>query len=94
MNSKKAFEKAIELQKKQIKRTEKLMEINQRLTDPNGNAMKKGLQVNRIFACGLILTGGIQVLCGYPLYALGSITAGTISIKSNEIYRYVKKKKC
>lgn len=87
------MQKTKELQEKQLERTERIMKKTEELKHPTKKVMRIGSKIGCGVACGLIVTGGIEYLMGYPLIALGSVAAGTISLSSNLVCMHILTKK-
>lgn len=71
--------------------TRSVMEQSKRLSNPSPKVAKIGTAVGSTIGAGLLLAGTVQILTSKPLWAIGSISAGAITIVSNFIYYHRKK---
>lgn len=78
--TRKAIEKPLEFTGSVIKETEKL-------TQPTPEINRLGTTIGSCVGVGLLVTGAIQTIMGRPLWAIGTVTAGTVTIVSNIITR-------
>lgn len=68
--------------------THSVVEQSKKLRTPSPKAAKIGTAIGCCVGGGLLLTGGIQLLIGTPLWAFGSLAAGTVTVISNLLCRY------
>lgn len=72
--------------------TRSVVEQSRRLRTPSPKAAKIGTAIGGCVGGGLLLTGTVQLLTGRPLWALGTLSAGTVTVISNLLCRHRSKK--
>lgn len=72
--------------------THSAVEQSKRLRTPSPKAAKIGTVIGAWVGGGLLLTGTVQLLTGRPLWALGTLSAGTVTVISNLLCYYRSKK--
>lgn len=72
--------------------TRSVVEQSKRLRTPSSKAAKIGTAIGGCVGGGLLLTGTVQLLTGRPLWALGTLSAGTVTVISNFLCHHRSKK--
>lgn len=83
--TKKATEMPLEL-------TRLVMEQSKKLRAPSPKVTKIGMAIGGCIGSGLLLTGMVQLLTGRPLWAIGTLSAGSAAVISNLFCHYRSKK--
>lgn len=65
--------------------TYSVVEQSQKLRTPSPNVAKIGTAIGGSVGVGLLLTGAIQLFTGRSLWALGTASAGVVTVISNLI---------
>lgn len=74
--------------------TRSAMEQSKKLCKPSPETAKIGTVIGGCVGSGLLLTGTVQLITGSPLWALGTLSAGSVTVISNLIcYHRSKKQK-
>lgn len=74
-----------------LKLTRSMVEQSKKLRTPSPQAAKIGTAIGYCAGGVLLLTGTIQLLTGRPLWALGTLSAGLITVISN-LFCYMRRK--
>lgn len=89
-------DKIAELTKKAIEapleKTKRLNEKTKRLKNPSAEVLKKGSQVSGVLAVGLMVLGAGQVMVTKSFWGIGTMTAGAVTLASNQLYMKFKNK--
>lgn len=88
-NSFKAIRKAAETP---LAFTRSAVEQSKRLRTPSPKAAHIGTAIGGCVGGGLLLTGTVQLLTGRPLWALGTLSAGSVAVISNFLCHHRSKK--
>lgn len=92
MKQDKIFESTKKAVEAPLEFTRSVVEQSKRLRTPSPGVAKIGTAIGGCVGGGLLLTGTVQLLTGRPLWALGSLSAGTVTVISNILCRHRSKK--
>lgn len=81
------FEAAQKAVQKSLAVTRSVQERSKKLSRPSPQADKIGTALGSGLGIGLILAGTVQVGTESPVWGLGTITAGAVTIVSNQYHR-------
>jgi len=85
MNQDKIFEITKKATEAPLEFTRSVIEQSKKLRHPSPKVAKIGSVVGSSVGAGLLFTGVIQLLIGKPLWAIGSFSAGAITVASHII---------
>lgn len=92
MKQDKIFESTRKAAEAPLEFTRSVVEQSKRLRTPSSKAAKIGTAIGGCVGGGQLLTGTVQLLTGRPLWALGTLSAGTVTVISNLLCRHRSKK--
>lgn len=92
MKQDKIFESTRKAAEAPLEFTRSVVEQSKRLRTPSSKTAKIGTAIGGCVGGGLLLTGTVQLLTGRPLWALGTLSAGTVTVISNLLCRHRSKK--
>lgn len=87
MNPNSVFETTKKAAEAPLKFTRRVMERSQSLRHPSPKAAKIGTAIGSSIGAGLLIAGTVQILAGKPLWAVGTLSAGVVTVLSNIVYR-------
>lgn len=94
MKQDKVFEATRKATELPLEFTRSVMEQSKKLRTPSSAVAKIGTTIGGCVGGGLLLTGAVQLFTGRPLWALGTASAGAVTIISNLIcYQRSRKEK-
>lgn len=67
--------------------TKSVMEQSEKIRHPSAKADKIGTAIGGCAGVGLLVVGAIGALTGKPLWAAGLLSAGAVTILSNDYHR-------
>lgn len=83
MKQDKIFESTRKAAEAPLEFTRSVVEQSKRLCKPSPKAAKIGTAIGGCAGGGLLLIGTVQLLTGSPLWALGTLSAGSVTVISN-----------
>lgn len=83
MKQEKIFESARKAVEVSLEFTRSVVEQSKRLRKPSPKVAKIGMAIGGCVGVGLLLTGIVQLFIGRPLWAIGTLSAGTVTVISH-----------
>lgn len=71
--------------------TKSVIDQSKKIHHPSAKVDKIGTAIGGCAGIGLLVVGAVEVLAGKPLWAVGTLSAGAITIISNHYHRKRKK---
>lgn len=92
MKQDKIFEATRKAKEAPLEFTRSMVEQSKKLRSPSPKVAKFGTKIGGCIGGGLLLTGTVQLLTGRPLWALGTLSVGSVTVITNLIsYQRIKK---
>lgn len=88
-----ALEKSQKATDKSMELTHSMIEKSKKLRTPSKKVDKIGTTISGFVSTGCIGAGVVQIFLGNPLWAIGTVTIGTIALISNRFHYHKIKNK-